>query len=500
MKGMLAMAQQHYIKYLRDVKDQSISQIADQVGVNWRTARKYADCSDWNKEALPLRGKFPIMEAYREQVDTWLLEDQTRPKKQRHTSKRIYDRLVSEFGFAGSDRTVRYYVAKRKSELQIEKSEPYVRLEHPGGEAQADFGSFQAVHGGKLVERKMLILSYPYSNAAFIFVTPKENTECFLEGLRQLFEMSGGVPNRIWFDNLSAAVVSSGSDGKRKLTEEFQRFALHYRFQPVFCNPGQGNEKGHVENKVGYARRNWCVPLPVANDLEQLQKIINQQAREDLKRLHYAKGVLQHDLWEQEKNKLLELPTVPYETFRLESVKANGYGEVIIDQKIVKVPSIRSHERVWLKYWWSKVDVLNDDYEVLITLPRGYMDESIPVDLQALLQPLHSKPKALDYSSVLAFLPNQTKAFLQSVEGKSRKARIGWIIRMLKTYQIEEIEKCLTHENNDDINRLEHALYRLHHPELIQTPMADSRTPSVLVGYQPDLTRYDQLQRTEVRK
>ncbi|MFI8716261.1 IS21 family transposase, partial [Brevibacillus brevis] len=355
MKGMLAMAQQYYIKYLRDVKDQSISQIAEQTGVNWRTAKKYADCSDWNKEECPLRGKFPIMEAYREQVDTWLMEDQTRPKKQRHTAKRIYDRLVSEFGFAGSDRTVRYYVAKRKLELQIEKSEPYIRLKHPGGEAQADFGTFQAIIGGELVERKMLILSYPYSNAAFVFVTPKENTECFLEGLRRLFEMSGGVPNRIWFDNLSAAVVSVGTDGKRKLTDEFQRFALHYRFQPVFCNPAQGNEKGHVENKVGYARRNWCVPLPVANDLEQLQYVINQQALEDLKRLHYAKGVLQQELWEREKIKLLELPLVPYEAFRLESVKANGYGEVLVDQKTLKVPSIRSHERVWLKYWWNKV-------------------------------------------------------------------------------------------------------------------------------------------------
>ena len=428
------------------------------------------------------------------------MEDQSRPKKQRHTAKRIYDRLVSEFGFAGSDRTVRYYVAKRKLELQIEKSEPYIRLEHPGGEAQADFGTFQAIIGGELVERKMLILSYPYSNAAFVFVTPKENTECFLEGLRQLFEMCGGVPNRIWFDNLSAAVVSVGTDGKRKLTDEFQRFALHYRFQPVFCNPAQGNEKGHVENKVGYARRNWCVPLPVANDLEQLQNVINQQALEDLNRLHYAKGVLQQELWEQEKIKLLELPLVPYEVFRLESVKANGYGEVLVDKKTLKVPSIRSHERVWLKYWWNKVDVLSDSYEVLLSLPRGYIDEPIPIDLQTLLEPLYKKPKALDYSSVLAFLPSQTKAFLQSVEGKSRKARIGWIIRMLKTYQIEEIERCLTQEKQVDVSHLEHVLYRLRHPEIIPTPMKDNRTPSVFVGYQPDLSRYDQLQRTEVRK
>ncbi|MFP3381061.1 hypothetical protein SB767_32585, partial [Bacillus sp. SIMBA_069] len=83
------------------------------------------------------------------------------------------------------------------------------------------------------------------------------------------------------------------------------------------------------------------------------------------------------------------------------------------------------------------------------------MDETVPVDLQTLLQPLYGKPKALEYSSVLAFLPSQTKTFLQSVEGKSRKARIGWMIRMLKTYPIEEIDSCLTKENHDDIHRLE---------------------------------------------
>ncbi|MGG3887111.1 hypothetical protein [Brevibacillus panacihumi] len=184
----------------------------------------------------------------------------------------------------------------------------------------------------------------------------------------------------------------------------------------------------------------------------------------------------------------------------MESVKANGYGEVLVDQKTLKVPSIRSHERVWLKYWWNKVDVLSDSYEVLLSLPRGYIDEPIPIDLQTLLEPLYNKPKALDYSSVLALLPSQTKVFLQSVEGKSRKARIGWIIRMLKTYQIEEIERCLTQEKQDDVSRLEHVLYRLRHPEIIPTPMKDNRTPSVFVGYQPDLSRYDQLQRTEVRK
>src|SRR5690606_36192207 len=168
---------------------------------------------------------------------------------------------------------------------------------------------------------------------------------------------------------------------------------------------------------------------------------------------------------------------------------------VLVDQKNVKVPSIRSHERVWLKYWWNKVDVLNDSYETVISLPREYMNEPIPIDLQAMLEPLYGKPKTLDYSSVLHFLPSHIKAFLQAVEGKARKARIGWIIRMLKTYQMDEIERCLAQENQADVSRLEHVLYRYRHPEVVPEPIKDSRTPSVFVGYQPDLTRYDQLQR-----
>jgi transposase len=230
---MLAMAKVNYIKHLRDVEDKSILQIVNQVGVNWRTAKKYADCLDWNKENKPIKErKFPIMDPYREIVDTWLLEDKNRPKKQRHTAKRVYDRLMEEFGFKGSERTIRYYVAKRKKEFDLEKVDSHNRLEHPGGEAQVDFGDFQAVIDGKIVERKMLILSYPCSNIAFTFITPRENMECFLEGLKSLFERSGGVPTKIWFDNLSAAVVTVLKGGERIVTDDFNRFALHYRFNP----------------------------------------------------------------------------------------------------------------------------------------------------------------------------------------------------------------------------------------------------------------------------
>lgn len=498
---MLAMAQKHYIKYLRDQKDLPITQIAEQLGINWRTAKKYADQSNWNEnKLLKKQSKFPIMEPYREQVDTWLMEDKARPRKQRHTAKRIYDRLVEEYGFKGSERTVRYYVAKRKMELQIGEAEPYIRLEHPGGEAQVDFGTFQAVIGGKVVERKMLILSYPYSNAAFVFVSPRENTECFLEGLKYLFEQSGGVPKRIWFDNLATAVVSIKKDGKRVLTREFEKFSLHYRFTPVFCNPGKGNEKGNVENKVGYIRRNWCVPLPSARNLKELQSYFNLKALEDLEKTHYSKGTRQLELCLNEKDKLLELPLVPYEVFRLENVKANGYGEIVVDQKRVKVPTIHAGETLWVRVWWDRIDIIDQQYTLVMTLPRVYEEDPTSIDLSVHLKPFLRKPKALSYSSVLAFLPDKTKAFLLSSEGKQRKTRVDWLIRMLKTYNIDEIEKGLLHSELEETEQLEHVLYKLRHPEFRPLPFLETRTPAILRGRKPDLSRYDRLQQWRAQK
>ncbi|TRM13212.1 transposase [Lentibacillus cibarius] len=132
-----------------------------------------------------------------------------------------------------------------------------------GGEAQIDFGTTDIIYEEAWLQVKYLVMSFPYSNAAFLVVFPREDLTCFLEGLKLLFKQAGGVPRKLWFDNLSAAVVKIKEHGKRKLTEMFQRFQLHYRFEAVFCNPRSGHEKGNVENKVGTSRRNWFIPIPV---------------------------------------------------------------------------------------------------------------------------------------------------------------------------------------------------------------------------------------------
>ncbi|MHB1954402.1 MAG: IS21 family transposase [Sulfobacillus sp.] len=228
----------------------SVSDIARHMGIDWRTANKYASRDDWNEVISKRKKSHPVMGPYIDIVDTWLLEDERIPRKQRHTSKRIFDRLREEYGFEGGRRTVEEYVAKRRAELKLEHARSFERLEHPGSEAQVDFGTAYVGSDGQLTERKVLTMSFPYSNAAFVFPVQKENTESFLEALKRIFERIEGVPTKIWFDNLSAAVVSISRDGGRKFTDQFLNFSAHYRFNPEFCNPYSGNEKGNEKRVV----------------------------------------------------------------------------------------------------------------------------------------------------------------------------------------------------------------------------------------------------------
>jgi transposase len=505
MKGMLAMPKKKYIKYLREVKGESIASIAKQLEVNWRTAKKYGDCEDWNPQKLPKARVRTKMDNWMEIIETWLEEDQIRPRKQRHTAKRIFQRLVEEHGFTGSYRTVCYRVIRLKKQWNLKEKEAYLRLEHPGGEAQVDYGKIEAIIDGKQVKRSLLVLSYPYSNAAFVFVTRKENKVCFLEGLKQLFTMSGGVPRKIWFDNLSAAVVSLGKEGKRVITEEFERFALHYRFEAIFCNPGKGNEKGNVENKIGYSRRNWCVPLPAVKIEKELQEKLAQKAQQDLDRPHYQKKVHLRELWEEEKQKLLPLPAIPYDVHELQLVKTNGYGEISYQNRQIPLPSAGVHESYWLKIQWDQVEVLDLNYTLVHVISLVDSDKEPPVDIRAQLKPYIQKARALDYSSVTDYLPECIRNFLLTVRGESRRNRILWLRRMLKIYSIEELVRMFDEPMNQafhstELCQLEQILYRTRFPERKSVTILETCTPSVLRGKQPDLALYDQLQRMEVSK
>ena len=312
---MTTMDQIHRIRELYYEQDKNLKEIAIIMNCDWRTVRKYVDMEDFNSPPPISTSKEEHeskLNPFKPLINEWLQADKLAPRKQRHTAKRIFRRLKDEAtGFNCSYRLVALYVREKKAELHLKKSDGYLPLKHHPGEAQADFGYADFYENGKLYhEAKYLVLSFPYSNGGFLQLNYGENMECLLEGMVAMFEHIGGVPTEIWFDNTRTIVTEIIKGGGRNVTERFRRFCEHYRIKPVFMNPESGWEKGNVENKVGYLRRNELVPVPHFDSLVEENKYLLGRCETDMQREHYDDdtGRFISELFQEDKARLLPLP------------------------------------------------------------------------------------------------------------------------------------------------------------------------------------------------
>lgn len=491
---MLKMPQQQYIKFLRETEGVSIREISQQMGIHWRTAKRYADKDNWNQPLKKKAARHPVMGPYMDIVNTWLEEDQLFPRKQRHTGVRIFHRLRNEHQFSGGQRTVLAYVRKRKQEMQLERAKTYERLEHPPGEAQIDFTTIQVSRNQQLLTYKLLVVSFPYSNTAYVYPTPAENQECFLEAMKQCFQQMGGVPRRIWFDNLSAAVIHVEKHGERQLTDGFQRFCAHYRFEAVFCNPYSGHEKGNVESKCGYSKRNWAVPIPAFESHEQLATFFTQQAEQDRQRLHYAKGKPMTELWEADRATLLTLPDQAYEAYRLSAAVVNKYGEVLIEGTSMPLAGLVAPKReVLLQWFWDRVIVMTAEQQVIRTLPRPYTEHTMEIPWEQVFHNWLRKPRSVAYSQFLRMLPTSIGEYLQVEELMLRKERLQAMVHWCKVYALELIAQVLQkHPSGATVMQLTSALGLMQGSRNIPVTWSERLSPPGTLAME-SLQRYDRL-------
>jgi len=485
---MLDMSQINYIKRLRDKEGKTITDIADKLEISWRTAKKYAD-EDPNVEKRP-KGKRerPVMGPYIEIVDAWLAEDMLAPRKQRRTAKAIYQQLKERTDYSGSARTIRRYVSKRRKEIIDASKKQYVKLTHDPGTAQVDFGEFKAVHPEtrKLYTYPYLVVTFPHSNAQLARVTPAENIECFLEALKDIFNELGGAPKVLWFDNLSSAVTDVLKGTKRKLTKAFSAFKWHYRFGTNFCNVGKGHEKGSVENKVGYLRRNWMSPPPVISDVARFNDNLKAEMAADRDRKHYEKDELISELFKDDLDSLLKLPTEEFEVLRTDTKVANKYGEIKVKEETYHVGSAHPKQNLFLKIYWNKI-IVYDEYgeRKLTTLPRKYLPKRVDdIDWTGELKIFKTKPRAIEQATYLKALPAATKEYLLPEDLTARRKRIKVLIELLEDYEMSKIEKTIqtaSKQNKLDKEYLKAILaYGDQNPPLVSNPA-------------PKLNRYDQL-------
>jgi transposase len=380
---MITVKQKEEIRRAFYVEGKSIRQIQRETGYHRKTIRKALE--DGSVPQYPRRKgrSSPVLGPVKPIIDQWLSEDQGRPSKQRHTAKRIYERLTTEYGFRGAESTVRYYVGQCRKQR---RSQVFIPLSYaPGQTAQVDFGQAQVIIAGERVTAHLFCLRLGYSKQPFVTAVPSQAQEAFFEGHVRAFEFLGGVPRELVYDNLRAAVKRILEGGDREEQATFIAFRSHYLFESRFCTPGQGHEKGLVEGLVGYARRNWFVPLPEHATWDGLNTYLLEKCRaEGQRQMSGMEGRIGEAL-ARERAHLLPLPSRPYPCCTSRPARANGFGLVTFRTNRYSLPADHAHEALWLRAFVDRIEISNGQ-QTLAIHTRCYKKE------QDILNPLHYLP------------------------------------------------------------------------------------------------------------
>ena len=319
----------------------SIRGLAHRHRVHRRTVRQAL------KSALPPPRKraprlAPQLGPYVEVIREWLVADLSAPRKQRHTARRIWQRLVDERGAAVAESTVRAHVGRLRRELESGSVEVTIpQLHPPGEEAEADFGRVSVFLDGELTELSMFVLRLSHSGRAIHVCFPSEGQEAFLEGHAVAFERLGGVPRRVRYDNLKAAVVRVLAGRDRVESDRFTALRSHYGFDAFFCEPGAGgaHEKGGVEGEVGRFRRRHLVPVPRVASVAELNAQLEAADRTDDARHIAGRLATVGQAAEAERPLLRSLPAEPFDPTVALRAKADRKARIAVRGSRYSVPA-----------------------------------------------------------------------------------------------------------------------------------------------------------------
>lgn len=370
-------------------------QILRETGMHWSTLEKILSHSAPPGYRMAALREKPKLGRYVDRIRHILQLDKQMPKKQRHTAKRIFERLQGE-GYAGGYTVVKEVVR----ELQRTSREVYMPLVHRPGEAQVDYFHALAKVGGRLQKVAIFLMALPYSDAFYLMVTPRECTETFWEGHVRAFDFFGGVPTRISYDNSRIAVRSILGVHRRKLTDGFLELASHYLFDYHFCTVRRPNEKGVVEGTGKYARLNFLVPVPVVADYEELNAYLLGRCRDDLGRRLRGHGATKAERLEEDRAVLLPLPASVFDACRKHATRANSLSVVRFARNDYSVPVRYGHHPVTVKGYWDRVEICRGE-TVVATHRRLWGQGETAYEPRHYLPLLQGKPGALDHGRPL---------------------------------------------------------------------------------------------------
>jgi transposase len=436
MKGVELYGQVRRAVY---VEGMSRREAARRFGIDPRTVAKMLAFSvppGYRRSRPPAR---PKLDAYSGVIDRILEEDKSRPAKQQHTAKRIFERLRDEYGYSGGITIVRSYVHEQRQRLRA----MFVPLSHEPGHAQVDFGEALAVIAGEERKIHFFAMDLPHSDACLVQAYPAETTEAFCDGHNVGFEFFGGVPRSILYDNTKLAVARILGDGRRQRTRTFSELQSHYLFADRFGRPGKGNDKGKVEGLVGYARRNFLVPIPRATSFAELNaRLLEGCRRRWSDRLRGHAETIGERLT-RDRDALLSLPQAPYDACEKRAARVNSLSLVRYRGNDYSVPTAYGHREVLVRGYVHEV-VIACAADEIARHPRSYEREDFVFNPLHDLALLERKIGALDQAAPLVGweLPAEfatLRRLLEARMGKSGKREFVQVLRLLEVFRADDV-------------------------------------------------------------
>jgi transposase len=381
----------------------SVRELARRLSTHRRTVRE-ALVSATPRLREPVSRPSPVLDRWRPVIDGWLEADRAAPRKQRHTARRVWQRLVDEHGATVGESTVRRYVAEVRRRQPVVLADVMVPQRHlPGDEAEVDFGRVTFWLDEVEMFGWMFVMRLSASARGFHRVYLNEAQQVFLDGHVRAFEYFGGVPARVRYDNLKPAVVRVLRGRDRVESERFVALRSHYGFDSFFCRPGKegAHEKGGVEGEVGRFRRRHLVPVPHVASLAELNELVAAGDVADDRRYVAGRALSVGEHFAAEALTLGPLPAEPFDVTVQLTARVDAKSRVCVRQGFYSVPVRYVGRRVDVRLGADTIEVVDGRHLVAVhdrLIGRG--GEALVLDHY--LEVLAVKPGALPGATALA--------------------------------------------------------------------------------------------------
>jgi transposase len=386
----------------REFEGLSVHALARKHGVHRRAVRQALGSAVPPERKRPVGRPAPALGSWRELIDEWLIADRDAPRKQRHTAKRIRDRLVEEHGAVVAETTVRDYVRRRRRELGLAAEAFCPQVHDPGVTAEVDWGEASVLIAGLLTTVGLFLMRSCFSGACFVMAFETQSQQAFFEGHVHALGWYGGVFTTMRYDNLAAAAKKTLKGRRRVENERFVALRSHYLFESFFTLVGieGAHEKGGVEGEVGRYRRNHLVPVPEVSSLAELNERLLAFCITDLNRTIDGRQETVGAALSREMDMLRPLPADRFPTWEQSSHRVNQKAMITVRRNHYSVPVRLVGSRVSARIGAREIEVIADG-RVVAAHPRLRGSQLRSARLDHYLELLARKPGALEHSLAL---------------------------------------------------------------------------------------------------